>query len=108
MGFPSPASDFIQKRVTLDGAFDINNSSVLIATSAGWAVVQRELPVSVGSVIAVSNCGELQFAVVHRAGIVTSDGNAIEGEALNELDVIGVVTVFANRVGAVTDDLPVM
>lgn len=47
-----------------------------------------------------------EFAKLYGSALVTEDGEAIEGDALDEVEVFGVLTHSLNRVGS--DDCPVM
>ena len=45
-----------------------------------------------GSVLLIRLAGELQFAKLMGESFITEDGEAIEGEVLDDVTVIGVVT----------------
>ncbi|HDY7326924.1 TPA: hypothetical protein RRE02_000032 [Klebsiella pneumoniae] len=87
--------------------FDANCRA--IETSAGYAVINVSIRPKQGSHVLISFCGSTQFAVVRGRALITSDGEAIEGEALNDVEVKGVVTYLINRAGWVSDDdIPIM
>ncbi len=46
----------------------------------------------------ITFCGRMDFATVQGNALITQDGEAIEGESLDEVDVLGVVTFLLNRV----------
>ncbi|VAE99752.1 Uncharacterised protein [Enterobacter hormaechei] len=48
--------------------------------------------------------GHTQFAKIMGKALITDDGEAIEGSALEEVEVLGRVTFFINR--ALDDDCP--
>lgn len=48
--------------------------------------------------------GHSQFAKLMGKALITDDGEAIEGAALQEIEVLGRVTFFMNR--ALDDDCP--
>ena len=51
----------------------------------------------------------MQFAVVRGKAIITDDGEAIEGDALDDVDVKGVLTFLVNRADwQREDDIPIM
>ena len=109
MGFPSPATDYIEQRlsVTILCQFDANCRA--IETSAGYAVINVSIRPKQGSHVLISFCGSTQFAIVRGRALITSDGEAIEGEALNDVAVKGVVTYMINRAGwHGEDDIPIM
>ncbi|EKK5925199.1 hypothetical protein [Enterobacter hormaechei] len=86
----------------------VNRYSCLVETSGGYALFQPDLVPSNGKRVLVHAFGQLQFAVVMGGALITEDGESIEGDALDEVDVMGVVTFFINGAAAFTDDNPVM
>ncbi|HBS0698557.1 TPA: hypothetical protein QHS51_004954 [Klebsiella pneumoniae subsp. ozaenae] len=54
--------------------------------------VDLSLKVTQGSVLLIRLAGELQFAKLMGESFITEDGEAIEGEVLDDVTVIGVVT----------------
>ena len=95
-------------RYTLDHLCRVNRYSCLVETSGGYALFQPDLPPANGTRVLVHAFGQLQFAVVMGGALITEDGESIEGDALDEVDVMGVVTFFINGAAAFTDDNPVM
>lgn len=107
MGFPSPARDYIERRLCPETICGIDNNSMIVDTSAGYAVVDVSL--KSGRVLLINVEGRNQFARVMGRSLISDDGEAIEGEALNDVNVIGVVKFFINRAGVQEDDeIPVM
>lgn len=43
-------------------------------------------------------CGRMDFATLQGNALITQDGEAIEGDSLDEVNVLGVVTFLLNRV----------
>ena len=86
----------------------VNRYSCLVETSGGYALFQPDLVPDNGTRVLVNAFGQLQFAVVMGGSLITEDGECIEGDALDEVDVMGVVTFFINGAAAFTDDSPVM
>lgn len=95
-------------RMKLEEICHINQSSCLVETPAGYAVIQPDIHVFEGAKVLVAGFGQMQFAVVRGQALITEDGEALEGEALDEVEVMGVVTFFVNGASSPTDDLPVM
>ncbi len=106
MGFPSPAQDYTERRLTPETICQIDNNSLVVETSSGYAVINRALRCQQRSTVLIQFHGHSQFAKLLGQAFITDDGDAIEGEALDEVNVIGVVTFFINRTKE--DACPVM
>ena len=106
MGFPSPAQDYVQRPLCLNELFNVNGNTLLIETSSGWAVIDKSKRPDPGIVLLVSVDGYNQFARWLGDALITEDGEAIEGEALDGVMVIGPVTALINAVER-GDDCPV-
>ncbi|HEM6885417.1 TPA: hypothetical protein U2I10_004780 [Citrobacter amalonaticus] len=102
MGFPSPAADYLSRRLTVDMFCGISMNSRILETSEGYAVIDVSLNVRQGDTLAVLADGEMQFVKLAGRALISEDGEAIEGSALEEVEVIGRVTFFINR--ALGDD----
>lgn len=107
MGFPSPAQDYVQRPLCLNELFNVNGNTLLIETSSGWAVIDKSRRPAQGIVLLVSVDGYNQFARWMGDALITEDGEAIEGGALDGVTVIGPVTALINAVGK-DDDCPVL
>ncbi|UXY08960.1 hypothetical protein N7922_13770 [Kosakonia sp. ML.JS2a] len=98
MGFPSPATDYAEQTLTPEMLCRVDANCQVIETNTGYAVIDRSLqPVDGDRVLAMYD-GRSQFAKWMGAGLITDDGEAIEGEALDEVTVFGVLTYTINRV----------
>jgi len=106
MGFPSPAKDYEEDRLTVDKLCGVDMNCRVIETDCGWAVINIALPVVPGVVVLVTFDGRNHFAKVIGRSLITEDGEAIEGDALEDVMLIGIVTTTINKVGF--DDNPVM
>ncbi|MBL5963939.1 hypothetical protein I7V30_01465 [Lelliottia amnigena] len=98
MGFPSPATDYIEDRLTVDKLCHIDMNCRVIGTDSGWAVINIALPVIPGVVVLATFDGRNHFAKVMGRSLITEDGEAVEGEALENVVVHGVVTFTINSV----------
>lgn len=105
MGFPSPAKDYLEKRLTVNDLCGIDANSRIIPTDQGYAVLDVSLKPGQGNVVLIRLGGALQFAKIRGRALITTDGEAIESEALNDVEVMGVVTYVINDVRQ--DDSPV-
>ncbi|VGG78636.1 transposase, ISL3 family [Klebsiella pneumoniae] len=74
-------------------SLDENTASVTVTVGiAEKYSVDLSLKVTQGSVLLIRLAGELQFAKLMGESFITEDGEAIEGEVLDDVTVIGVVT----------------
>lgn len=109
MGFPSPASDYVESRLTIDSLCQIDANCLTIQTSTGYAVVNRSIKPKQRNLVLISFCGRNHFARVMGRALITDDGEALEGDALNDVTVAGVVTFLINAASnTAADELPVI
>ena len=104
MGFVSPAGDYIERRLNPEDLLTTDQSRI-IETTTGYAVIEPVTKLSQGQVILILSGGFTQFAKLQGRALITDDGEAIEGEAVGEVEVMGRVTYFINR--ALEDEAPV-
>ncbi|ARI08856.1 MULTISPECIES: S24/S26 family peptidase [Klebsiella] len=102
--FPSPAADYIEQRLTVTAACNISANSQVIETDRGYVVLDLSLKVTQGSVLLIRLAGELQFAKLMGSSFITAEGESIEGEALEDVEVLGVATFAINDLRQ--DDCP--
>lgn len=95
-------------KLKLEEICGVNRSSCLVATPSGYAIIQPDMMPHDGARVLVTAFGQLQFAMVAGGSLITEDGESIEGEALEDVNIVGVVTFFLNGAAALTDDNPVM
>ena len=100
MGFPSPASDYIETRLTPERICGVGIDTRILETSSGFAVIEPVTRLAQGQVLLILSGGRTQFARVMGRALITDDGEAIEGEAAEELEVLGRVTFFINSANA--------
>ncbi|POU03918.1 hypothetical protein C3369_00695 [Escherichia sp. ESNIH1] len=98
MGFPSPAQDYVEQTLCLNQLCNINGNSLVIATSSGWAVIDKSKRPLPGRVLLVNVDGNNQFARWLGDALITEDGEAIEGEALDGVIIVGPVTALIHIV----------
>ncbi|HHS9565652.1 TPA: hypothetical protein ACTXCG_005932, partial [Klebsiella michiganensis] len=58
----------------------------------GYVVLDLSLKVKQGSILLIRSAGELQFAKLMGRAFITVEGESIEGEAMEDVEVGGVVT----------------
>ncbi|PPS52028.1 hypothetical protein [Citrobacter braakii] len=106
MGFPSPAADFVAPRLTPEIICGVGIDTRILETSSGFAVIEPVTRLVQNQVLLILSGGRTQFARVMGRALICDDGEAIEGEALDGVTVIGPVTALINAVGR-DDDCPV-
>lgn len=105
MGFPSPATDYIEITLTVNSLCSITANSRVISTDRGYVVLDLSLKVKQGSILLIRSGGELQFAKLIGRSFITAEGESIEGDAMDEVEVLGVATHVINDMRQ--DDSPV-
>ena len=92
MGFPSPATDYIERRISITSLCYLGANTLTIETSDGYAVIDVSRGPQQGDTVLISYDGRTEFAKLMGRAFITVDGEAIEGEALDDVEVGGVVT----------------
>lgn len=92
MGFVSPANDFAESTLTINRICNVGANTRVVETSAGYAVIDVSLKPRQQSTVLITYDGLTDFAKVMGRAFITRDGEAIEGEALDDVHVLGVVT----------------
>ncbi|WIF61375.1 hypothetical protein QN095_17520 [Enterobacter cloacae] len=109
MGFPSPAKDYAEATLTITSICGYDGNCRTIETSSGYAIFNVSLKPDAGDTVLISYCGRTEFAIVQGKALITPDGESLEGDALDDTTVHGVVTHFLNRVDRQEGDpIPVM
>jgi len=105
MGFPSPAADFTEDRLSINSICNVTANSLIIETTTGYAVLDKSYRPAQGDTVLASFDGGCCFAKVMGQALITDDGEALEGEALDGVTVHGVlthtITVFDREAGPV-------
>ncbi|TYE63660.1 hypothetical protein DJ508_01830 [Klebsiella michiganensis] len=104
--FPSPAADYVEQRLTVTAACNVGANSHVIETDRGYVVLDLSLKVTQGSVVLIRCAGDLQFAKLMGNSFITVEGESIEGEAMEDVEVLGVATHAINDLRQ--DDSPVI
>lgn len=92
MGFPSPATDYIERRISITSLCSLCANTLVVETSDGYAVIDVSRRPQQGDTVLVRYDGRAEFAKLMGRALITADGEAIEGDALDDVEVIGVVT----------------
>lgn len=109
MGFPSPAKDYIETPLTVESLCHVDANCLVIETTGGYAVIDRSLRAEQGDMVLINHCSRNQFAKLMGKALITDDGESLEGEALDDVDVAGVVTYTVHDLRRKPDEeLPVI
>lgn len=84
----------------------ISRSACIVETQEGYDVVEGSTLFKRGDTLLIWFCGRQQHAYWAGDALITDDGEAIEGEALDDVRLVGVVTHTISPVWV--DDNPVM
>ncbi|HCU2165451.1 TPA: hypothetical protein OUI44_004221 [Klebsiella quasipneumoniae] len=92
MGFPSPATDYTEQRLTVNSICSVGPNTLVFEKSGGYVVLDISLKPRQGSQVLIQHGGGTELATLRGKSLITEDGEAIEGEALDDVTVAGVVT----------------
>ncbi|HBS3996069.1 hypothetical protein I4171_05400 [Klebsiella pneumoniae] len=92
MGFPSPASDYVEGRLTVNSICNVGPNTLVFEQSGGYVVLDVSLKPRQGSQLLIHHGGGTELATLRGRSLITEDGEAIEGDVLDDVTVIGVVT----------------
>ncbi|CAH3708320.1 hypothetical protein CPT31_12950 [Enterobacter hormaechei] len=81
-------------------------SANIVETQDGYDVIENSTLLKRGDILLIWFCGRQQHAYWAGDALITDDGEAIEGEALDDVRFVGVVTHTISPVWV--DDYPVM
>ena len=102
----------MQKTENIHAAFDtvagplIPSSADIVETQEGYDVIEKTSLFRRGVTLLIWFCGRQQHAYWAGHALITDDGEAIEGDALDDVSLVGVVTHTISPVWV--DDNPVM
>jgi len=105
MGFPSPAGDYVEQRLTPERICGIGIDSRILETSSGFAVIEPCTRLVQNQVLLILSGGRTHFARVMGRALICDDGETMEGSAAEEVEVMGRVTFFINSTDV--DERPV-
>lgn len=105
MGFPPRAPDIHTAFIAGTEPF-LPQSASIVETQDGYDVVENPTLFKRGDTLLIWFCGRQQHAYWAGGSLITDDGEAIEGEALDDVRLVGVVTHTIRPVGS--DENPFM
>ncbi len=82
MGFPSPATDYTEQRLTVNSICNVGPNTLVFEQSGGYVVLDISLKPKQGSQVLIQHGGGTELATLRGRSLITEDGEAIEGEAL--------------------------
>ena len=100
MGFVSPATDYVERRLSPETICNVGIDTRILETSSGFAVIEPVTRLVQNQVLLILSGGRTQFARVMGRALICDDGEAIEGSAAEEVEVMGRVTFFINSTDA--------
>ncbi|GKN71980.1 S24/S26 family peptidase [Klebsiella variicola] len=92
MGFPSPATDYVEQRLSVNTICNVWPNTRVFERDGGYVVLDISLKPKQGSQVLIQHGGGTELATLRGRSLITEDGEAIEGEALDDVTVAGVVT----------------
>ncbi|HCI4277752.1 TPA: hypothetical protein NO555_001011 [Klebsiella variicola subsp. variicola] len=97
----------MEGRLTVDKLCGTGPNTRIVQTETGYAVVDFSVKPKQGDTVLIQYCGGTDFAKIMGKAFITRDGEALEGEALDDVVVLGIVTFVINRTWR-DDDCPVI
>ena len=76
MGFASPATDYIEQRVT-PASVCMTPESRILETSAGYAIIVPVTRLQQGAALLILSCGRTQFAKLMGRLLICHNGEAL-------------------------------
>ncbi len=70
----------------------VHPSARIVETSEGYDVIESRIPFKREDTLLIWFCGRQQHAYWAGDALITDDGEAIEGDALDDVRLVGVVT----------------
>ena len=108
MGFPSPATDYTEQRLFVNSICNVGPNTLVFEQSGGYVVLDVSLKPKQQDTVLIQYSGGTDFAKIFGKAFITRDGEALEGEALDDVVVLGIVTFVINRIWKDDDDYPVI
>ncbi|WP_397322247.1 phage repressor protein [Pantoea agglomerans] len=107
MGFPSPANDYVEGRIDLNKILMPHPTHMLvIETPVGFAIIDRTIQGQTGDKVAFQLGDYSQLGKLFTTGIITQDGETIDGDGMEGIIVLGKVT--AEIVSVYEPDRPII
>ncbi|WNK65689.1 phage repressor protein [Pantoea agglomerans] len=93
MGFPSPATDYVENRIDLNKILMPHPAHMLmIETPVGFAIIDMTVQGKTGDKVAFQFGDYSQLGKLFRTGIITQEGVTIDRDDMEGVIVLGKVT----------------
>lgn len=106
MGFPSPADDYVESRPCLNVMCQVRGSVTLFEIDGILHLLDSGLNPGEGDVLCYELYGERGVGKLMGGAIITREGEALEGNALEDVMVLGKVTFMVAK--AHDDERPII
>ncbi|WP_237719584.1 hypothetical protein [Cronobacter dublinensis] len=83
-------------------------NSRIVETSTGYAVIDNSMLPTIGLIVLFSLFGNVQFGFITKYGLITDDGETLEGATLDDVEVAGVVIHSIHSAGSVMEQRPLI
>ncbi|HFI5643785.1 TPA: hypothetical protein ACGQVP_004734 [Raoultella planticola] len=83
VGFPSPATDYIEDTLTVTKLCRVHANSKIVKTDSGYAILDLSLRPQPGDYVLIRYDGITDFGRRQGQSFITRDGEAIEGERVD-------------------------
>ncbi|HDZ1664074.1 TPA: hypothetical protein RRX48_004562 [Klebsiella pneumoniae] len=97
----------LRQRLTVDKLCSTGPNTRIVQTETGYAVVDFAVKPKQGDTVLIQHGGGTDFAKIMGKAFITREGEALEGEALDDVTVVGVVTFVINRTSRIDDEYPI-
>lgn len=98
MGFPSPATDYVEATLDLNRLFvDHPTATSMVEISGLIYIIDSALTASEGDTVCYELFGEVGIGKLERGRLITADGERMEGAELEEMIVLGSVILTITR-----------
>ncbi len=77
MGFPSPATDYVEQRLSVNSICNVGPNTLLFERSGGYVVLDISLKPRQGSQVLIQHGGGTELATLRGKSLITEDGEAI-------------------------------
>lgn len=96
MGFPSPATDYVESRIDLNVICQIRPTVSMLEIDGDFHLVDSGLKPCSGDLLCFELYGDVGVGKLMGQSIITRDGEALEGAAMEGIVVLGKVTFMVS------------